>query len=247
MRPETAAAGGGSGGGVTLDVTVDAPNQIFVQGRGLDAELGGKIRLTGPASAPQAVGQFNLLRGRLSILGKRLTFTQGTMTFSGSMIPYTSLAAETAATDATVTISLTGEATNPKFAFTSVPALPEDEVLARLIFGRSMSNLSPLQIAQLADAVAQLTGAGGSSSLLQKLQGSLGVDDLDVITDEKGGTSVSAGKYLNDRTYVTIQKGEKPGSGKARIDLDVGRGVKLRGEASDAGEAKGGIFFEREY
>ncbi|MBN9243259.1 MAG: translocation/assembly module TamB [Mesorhizobium sp.] len=247
MRPETGATGGGGGGGPTLDVTVNAPNQIFVQGRGLDAELGGNIRLTGPASAPQAVGQFNLLRGRLSILGKRLTFTQGTMTFSGSLVPYISLAAQTTATDATVTISITGEATNPKFAFTSVPALPEDEVMARLIFGRSMSNLSPLQIAQLADAVAQLTGAGGSSSLLQKLQGSLGIDDLDVNTDEKGGTSVSAGKYLNDRTYVTIQKGEKPGSGKARIDLDVGRGVKLRGEASDAGEAKGGIFYEREY
>lgn len=248
MRPaDTGGGGGGSGGGPTLDITVNAPNQIFVQGRGLDAELGGKIRLTGPASAPQAVGQFNLLRGRLGILGKRLTFTQGTMTFSGSVIPYISLAAETTATDATVTISITGEATNPKFAFTSVPALPEDEVLARLIFGRSMSNLSPLQIAQLADAVAQLTGAGGSSSLLQKLQGSLGIDDLDVTTDEKGGTSVSAGKYLNDRTYVTIQKGEKPGSGKARIDLEVGRGLKLRGEASDAGEAKGGIFYEKEY
>ena len=58
---------------------------------------------------------------------------------------------------------------------------------------------------------------------------------------------VSAGKYLNDRTYVTIEKGEKAGSGKATIDLDVGRGVKLRGEANDSGDAKGGIFYEREY
>ena len=46
----------------------------------------------------------------------------------------------------------------PEIRFTSVPALPEDEVLARLIFGRSMSNLSPLQIAQLAEAAAQLAG-----------------------------------------------------------------------------------------
>jgi translocation and assembly module TamB len=92
-----------------------------------------------------------------------------------------------------------------------------------------------------------LAGVGGSTSLLQNLRNAIGVDDLDVITDEKGGTAVTAGKYLNDRTYLSIQKGEKPGSGKARIDLDVGRGVKLRGEASDAGEAKGGIFYEHEY
>jgi translocation and assembly module TamB len=246
LRP-AGAAGGGGGGGIALDVTVNAPNQIFIQGRGLDAELGGTIRLTGQASAPTAVGQFTLRRGRLAILGKRLNFTEGTLTFSGSLVPYIALTAQSTATDATVTITISGEATNPKFSFSSVPALPEDEVLARLIFGRSMSNLSPLQIAQLAEAVAQLTGAGGSTSLLQKLRSNLGVDDLDVTTDEKGGAAVSAGKYLNDRTYVTIQKGEKPGSGKARIDLDVGRGVKLRGEASDAGEAKGGIFFEREY
>ena len=70
---------------------------------------------------------------------------------------------------------------------------------------------------------------------------------LCVRTDEKGGTTVSAGKYLNDRTYVTIEKGEKPGSGKATINLNVGKGVKLRGEANDSGEAKTGIFYEREY
>jgi translocation and assembly module TamB len=245
LRP---AGGGASGSGaVTLDLTINAPNEIFVQGRGVDAELGGSLKLTGPTSSPQAVGQFTLRRGRLEILGKRLNFTEGSLSFSGSLVPYLNLVAESTASDATVTITVSGEATNPKFIFSSVPALPEDEVLARLIFGRSMSNLSPLQIAQLASAAAQLAGVGGSTSLLQNLRNAIGIDDLDVTTDEKGGTAVSAGKYLNDRTYLSLEKGEKPGSGKARIDLNVGRGVKLRGEASDAGEAKGGIFYEKEY
>lgn len=246
LNPPTS-GGGNSGSGLTLDVTVNAPNQIFIQGRGVDAELGGSLRLTGPAASPQAVGTFTLQRGRLSILAKRLTFTEGTVGFSGSLVPYLNLTATTTTSDATVTILVSGEATNPKFTFSSVPALPEDEVLAQLIFGRSMSNLSPLQIAQLAEAAAQLAGVGGSTSLLENLRSAIGVDDLDVTTDDKGGTAVSAGKYLNDRTYVTIQKGDKPGSGKATIDLNVGKGVKLRGEANDAGEAKGGVFYEREY
>jgi translocation and assembly module TamB len=245
LRP--AAAGGGGGSGLNLDVTVNAPNQIFIQGRGVDAELGGSLRLTGPAASPQAVGTFTLQRGRLSILAKRLTFSEGTVGFSGSLVPYLNLTATTTTSSATVTIVVSGEATNPKFDFSSVPALPEDEVLAQLIFGRSMSNLSPLQIAQLAEAAGQLAGVGGSTSLLENLRNAIGVDDLDVTTDDQGGTAVSAGKYLNDRTYVTIQKGDKPGSGKATIDLNVGRGVKLRGEANDGGEAKGGIFYEKEY
>ncbi|MGT2466907.1 translocation/assembly module TamB domain-containing protein [Mesorhizobium atlanticum] len=247
LRPATSSGSSKGGSGLTLDVTVNAPNQIFIQGRGVDAELGGSLKLTGPASSPQAVGTFTLQRGRLTILAKRLTFTEGTVGFQGSLVPYLNLTATTTTSSATVTIVVSGEATNPKFNFSSVPALPEDEVLAQLIFGRSMSNLSPLQIAQLADAAAQLAGAGGTTSLLDNLRNAIGIDDLDVTTDEKGGTAVSAGKYLNDRTYVTIQKGDKPGSGKATIDLNVGRGVKLRGEANDAGEAKGGVFFEREY
>lgn len=245
LRPAAQASGGA--GVLTLDVTVNANNQIFVQGRGLDAELGGSLRLTGSTAAPQAAGQFDLRRGRLGVLGRRLDFTEGTITFSGSLVPYIDLAATSQAGDAAVTISVTGPANNPKFVFSSVPTLPEDEVLARLIFGRSMSNLSPLQIAQLADAAATFAGVGGSTSLLDKLRSSIGIDDLDVKTDEKGGTSVSAGKYLNDRTYLSIEKGDRPGSGKATIDLEVGKGVKLRGQATDGGEAKGGVFFEREY
>lgn len=237
----------GSSGGLTLDLTVSAPQQIFIQGRGLDAELGGSIRLTGPVSSPQAVGLFTLRRGRLAILGRRLEFSRGTLGFSGSLVPYLDLAADSTVNDATVTVLVTGPANNPKFAFSSIPLLPEDEVLARLVFGRSMSNLSAIQIAQLADAAAQFSGAGGTTSLLNTLRGKLGVDDLDIKTDEKGGTSISAGKYLNERTYITIEKGDQAGSGRAAIDLDVGRGVKLRGEATDDGEAKGGIFFEREY
>lgn len=247
LRP--AEGSGDGGGGLTLDLEVAAPQEIFVQGRGIDAELGGRIRLTGPSSAPIASGLFEMRRGRLSILGKRLDFTRGNIGFAGSLVPSLDFAATTPASNATtVTVAVTGYANDPKFGFSSSPALPQDEILAQLIFGRGLSNLSPLQIAQLAEAAAQLAGIGGNTTLLESLRNQLGVDDLDVKTDEAtGDTSVSVGRYLNDRTYLSIEKGANAGSGKARIDLDIGRGVKLRGEASDAGEAKGGIFYEREY
>ncbi len=249
LRPPSAGggSGGGSGGGLTLDLTVSAPQQIFILGRGLDAELGGSLRLTGPLASPSAIGGFTMRRGRLSILGRRLDFSSGSVSFSGSMVPWLDLAASTRAEDATVTVAVTGPATDPEFSFRSSPSLPEDEVMARLIFGKAMSGLSPLQIAQLAAAVGQLAGIGGSTSFLERLREQIGVDDIDVKTNESGDTSVAVGKYLNDRTYLTIEKGAQPGSGKATIDLNVGGGVKLRGEATDGGTARGGIFFEREY
>src|SRR3546814_9987961 len=94
-----------------------------------------------------------------------------------------------------------------------------------------MSRLSPLQIAQLADAVSQLAG-GGSTSLLESLRSNLGVDDLDINTDESGQTTVSVGRYINDRTYLQIEQGGEAGA-QATINLDVGRGVKLKAGAGD--------------
>ncbi|WP_340161278.1 translocation/assembly module TamB domain-containing protein [uncultured Hoeflea sp.] len=239
--------GGSSSTGIALDVRVQA-SRIFVRGRGMDVELGGSLRLTGSTGAPVAAGGFDLVRGRLSVLGKRLDFTRGRLGFAGSVVPILDLAASSQSGSTTVTVLITGPANAPEFSFTSSPELPEDEVLAQLVFGRSMSSLSPLQIAQLAEAAGQLTGAVRGGGLVEQLRRATGVDDIDVRTDEEtGDTSLGVGKYLNDRTYLGIESGSSAGSGKARIDLDIGRGIKLRGEASSGGETKGGIFYEREY
>lgn len=240
-------ADGGTSGGLGLDVQVRA-NRIFIRGRGMDVELGGSLRLTGSTGAPVAAGGFDLIRGRLNLLGKRLDFTRGTLGFAGSVVPILDLAASSQSGSTTVTVLITGPADAPRFSFTSSPELPEDEVLAQLVFGRSISSLSPVQIAQLAEAAAQLTGAVNGGGVLEQLRRATGVDDIDVRTDEEtGDTSLGVGKYLNDRTYLGIESGSSAGSGKARIDLDIGKGIKLRGEASSGGETKGGIFFEREY
>ena len=248
LTPDT--GNGGSGGsGINLDVTVTAPSQIFVRGRGIDAEFGGSVRLTGASAAPVATGGFDLVRGRLSVLGKRLDFTRGRIGFAGSLTPDLGFAASTTAGSSTATVTVTGPADRPEFGFSSSPSLPDDEVLALILFGRSLSNLSPLQIAQLAQAAAELTGVTGpGGGLVNRLRAATGLDDLDVRTDATTGeTTVGAGTYLNDRTYLGLERGAGAGTGKATIDLSIGKGVRLRGEASESGATKGGIFFEREY
>lgn len=234
----------GSQSTIGLDLTVSSPTQIFVRGRGIDAELGGTVSVTGNAQSPNVAGAFQLRRGRLSVLTKRMQFTSGTITFGGGLIPILDMEATTTSGSATITITISGFANDPTVSFSSSPALPQDEILAQLIFGQSMSRLSALQIAQLADAAAQLAG-GRSTSLFEALRSTLGVDDLDISTDETGQAKVSAGKYLNDRTYIELQQGGT-GQTKAVINLDIGRGVKLKGEAGAEG-AGGGIFYEKEY
>ncbi|MBZ7923464.1 translocation/assembly module TamB [Ensifer adhaerens] len=244
-KEDVPAAGANASGVIAFDLAVNA-QQVFVRGRGIDAELGGDLTIRGTAVQPSVSGGFEMRRGRLEILGKRLTFTDGNIGFGGDLIPTLDLKATSSVGATTITVSVAGLANNPQITFSSSPALPQDEILAQLIFNRSLSNLSAFQIAQLASAVSQLAG-GGSTSLLDGLRNKLGVDDLDVTTDENGGASVRAGKYLNDRTYIELQQGSDSASSKAVINLDVGKGVKLKGSAAGDGSAAGGIFFEKEY
>ena len=242
----TAKADDNKAGDIRLDLRIVAPRQIFVRGRGLDAELGGQVRVSGSSSAPTVSGGFKMIRGRLAIVGKRLDFTTGEITFGGGLVPYLNMIASTTVNSTTLNVNVTGLANDPAFSFTSSPALPQDEVLAQLIFGRESSSLSPFQIAQLADAVATLAG-GQRTSLFNKLRQGLGVDDLNVGSDENGGAQVTAGKYLNRRTYLELKQGEDETKSGVAINLDIGKGVKLRGEATADGNTSTGIFFEKQY
>ena len=69
---------------VGFDVTIQAPREILVQGRGLDAELGGDLHIGGTSDAPQVGGGFDLQRGGFTIAGNKLNFTSGRVSFDGA-------------------------------------------------------------------------------------------------------------------------------------------------------------------
>jgi translocation and assembly module TamB len=228
-----------------LDIQINAPNRIFVRGRGLDAELGGSVRITGPITSVQPVGGFELIRGRLGILGQRIDFDEGAVTLVGDLDPFVNLVARTTGQDITVIITVTGRISELDISFSSQPELPEDEVLARLIFNRGIGELSPLQIAQLAAAAAELAG-GGDTSLLGSLRQATGLDDIDIVTDTEGNVAVRAGRYVQENVYLGVEAGAQ-GTARATINLDITDEVRARGSLGTDGESSLGIFFERDY
>lgn len=231
--------------GLLLDINVSAPNQIFIRGRGLDAEVGGSVRLTGPVNNIQPVGGFALNRGRLAILGQRVTFESGTVTLVGDLDPFLNLVARTEGEGITVFVTVSGRASDINVSFTSSPALPQDEVLSRLIFNRSMGELSPLQLAKLAGAAAELVGGGGNG-LVDSLRGAAGLADLDIVTDDNGNVAVQAGTYIQDNVYLGVQAGAN-GQSKVTINLDVTSDLKVTGATSQDGNSSLGVFYERDY
>lgn len=247
LKQDMGETGGGSGsGGLSLDVTVNAPARIFVRGRGLDAELGGSLRIVGTTAQPQAIGGIALRRGQLDVLTRRLAFSQGSVTFTGSLTPTLNFVATTTASSTTINVTISGSAADPVIALSSSPSLPQDEILAQLLFDKSMTSLSPTQIAQLAAAVATLTG-GSDQGPLAQLRKSLGLDAVDLNVAGPGGPSLSVGKYINDNIYLGVEQGTGRDSSKVKVDIDLSRNLKARGEVGATGSSKAGIYFEKEY
>ena len=142
-------------------------------------------------------------------------------------------------------VTIEGPANSPVVSFSSVPQLPQEEALARVLFGRGLDKLSALQAAQLANAVAVLAGRGGEG-LVSRLRKGFGLDDLDLVTSEDGTTGLSAGKYISENAYTEIEI-EQGGKSRISLNLDLRKGVTVRAQVGDDGTTGVGIFVERDY
>ncbi|WP_222869438.1 hypothetical protein ROLI_028410 [Roseobacter fucihabitans] len=242
-EPETK-AGGGAGSVYGLGLRINAPNKIFVRGRGVDAELGGSLDITGSTARVISAGQFDLVRGRIDILGKRFVLDEGSIQFQGDLVPFVFFKTLSDTDDGTASIVVEGPVDEPEVRFESVPEAPEDEVLSQLLFGRNLSEISGFQALQLANAVAQLAGRGGVG-LVGNLREGFGLDDFDVTTTDDGEAAVRAGKYLTDTIYTDVFTGG--GETELSINLELTDSLKARGTVENDGNTGIGLFFERDY
>lgn len=241
----TAKADAGAGASFGLDLVISAPDRLFVRGRGLDAELGGELRVAGTTANVMPSGSFSLIRGRLEILGKRLDLTDALLQLQGTLVPYLEVNATTTNDGITTGVEISGPASDPVVRFTSTPQLPEEEVLAQLLFGQGLQNLSAFQALQLANAVAVLAGKAGDG-ILSKLRKGAGLDNLDVKTSADGSTEVTAGKYISKKVYSEVTLDEK-GQTEIDLNLEVSKSIKLQAKTGTSGETGIGIVLQKDY
>jgi len=228
-----------------LNLLIRAPNQIFVRGRGLDVELHGQLQLVGSAADIQPVGGFSMLHGQFDILTQRLTFREGQITMTGNLNPELNFVARTDGNDITVTVQVSGTPQDLDVTFKSQPELPQDEVLARLIFKRSVSELSPFQIAQLMDATAELAGVT-SRSIFGSLRIGSSLDKLNVFTDALGNVGVEAGRYIQNNLYLGLETAAG-GESKGTVNLDISKSLKAKGAIGSDSSSNVGVFYEKDY
>ena len=249
---------------VTLDIKIDMPGNVFVRGHGLDSEWHGKLAITGTSAAPAINGSLEQIRGSVDFLGKTFTLTRGRITFDGSdkLDPALDIAAEASTTDITAQVNIGGLASAPTVTLTSTPVVPQDEVLARVLFGKGVSQISAGEGLQLAAAAASL--AGGGPGVLDRLRGGLGLDWFRLGSSTSGpttgtlnpgglsssttsGTALSAGKYIAPGVSVGVSQGISPPTSKVTVEIQVLPHVTVGGEAGQSGSTGIGLNYNYDY
>ena len=227
---------------MAIDLTIDAPEQVFVRGHGLDAEMGGELRLSGNVAALQVAGGFDLRHGNFSLAGQTLNFTKGRVAFDGyglqsKLDPTLDFTAESSANGVTATLAITGYADQPKIRLSSSPDLPQDEILAQLLFGQSVKQLTPFQVVEIAQAVAAVSGIGGGGDPLAGVRKGLGLDRLSVgaASGNGPGATVEAGKYVANGVYVGTKQGTSGGT-QAQVQIDLTKHLKLETQLGTGGQ-----------
>lgn len=233
---------------VALDVTLKAARGVFVEGRGLDAELSLDAHVGGTTARPVLGGVARIVRGEYDFAGKRFEFDQ-----RGAV--YLATSAERIRLDLTATredpaltavIRVRGTAAKPEIILTSTPVLPSDEVLSRILFGSSASQLSPLEAAQLASALAALAGGGGFD-VIGNLKNFAGLDRLVFAGGGAAGAmTVAGGKYLTDDVYLEIIGGGREGTA-AQVEWRVKRTLSIISRLQGEGGGKLSVRWRRDY
>jgi translocation and assembly module TamB len=235
-----------------LDLQVNIPGGCFVRGRGLDSEWEGDLHIRGPAPQPRISGYVAIVRGHLNLLTKRFTLDEGRITFLSQSPPQPELdlTALTSARDLQARIHITGPATEPSLALSSEPALPRDEILARMLFNRDLSQITPVQAVKLALAVRTLT-SGGNGGLMTSLRQNMGLDELTIDTqqtdtdsDDSSQVTVGAGKYLRENIYFKVEKGLEEDTGRATVNIQLTPRFSVE---STAGSEHQGLYISWSY
>ncbi len=230
--------------GIAVDIAVTTSDPMRIEGQGLDSLWRGQMNVAGSLAVPDVRGTLTLDRGSFSFLGQSFTLDSGTVTFTGggTIDPQLNIVAVREASDITASVNITGRARAPDVQLSSRPALPRDEILARLLFRKGTGELGPIESIQLAGAASDLAGIsnGGINGVLRR---TLGID----VSSGAAGNSVMVGRQIGSNLYVSVGQSLTEQEREIVVEWRLSRSFSLKSTTSDVTGADIGVFWRKDY
>jgi len=232
---------------IRLALKVSAPRGIMVRGRGLDSDWGVNLDVTGRPDSLLLNGRATLARGSLQLAQRPFEFETGRITFDGPVDTARLAVSATREVDGfSVRADVGGSPSKPNIELSSTPSLPEDEILSRMLFGRSSVDLSALEAAELATSIARLAGQDTGINPIGVIQAGLGVDRLRFGVDNSGNAELGVGQYLAPDVYLEVTTQGAAGN-SVEVEWQPRPQVSVSSETGSTGESRVSVRWKKDY
>ena len=220
-----------------LALELDLGDRFFVKGQGLDAQLGGSVRLQGEGSAPlRANGSIRVKKGAYSAYGQRLEIERGILNFQGPLDnPGLNIIALRKNLAVEAGVSISGTALAPVVRLVSTPVVPDGEKLSWLVLGHGLAESGAQEFDALQVAAGALLGAGESVTLQQRIAHAAGLEEVSL----KGAgnlesTVLTLGKRLSSKAYLSYEQGLAGTETLVKIHYALSKRVSVQAQAGTA-------------
>lgn len=172
---------------LTVDLHVAADGGLFVDNNLAKAEMSGNLRLRGGAEALTLSGTLDVLSGEFFFRRRRFTITSGAVRFSEDRPSNPDLRfsgetrVDTRDEEYEIQVNVSGTADSPRIQFTADdPALSENDVLALVTFGRTVSQLQSQGAGIELGEVLALTAGPEGGKVEREIHTFLPVDRIEI-------------------------------------------------------------------
>jgi translocation and assembly module TamB len=228
-----------------LDMSLDLGPDFTVVGRGIDARMAGRIRLTSTAqNTLTAFGEIRVASGTFEAYGRRLHIEQGILFFSGPVDnPGINIRAMRKNQPVEAGVEVTGTARDPRVLLVSDPEVPDPDKLAWLVLGRQAETGDAQDNQALQSSAVALAAGLGTTPFQQQLTQIVGVDEINFIpgAGQSQDGVVAVGKQISDKVYVTQEIGLRAAGNTLRVSYQLSRRWSLRTESGETDAVD--IFF----
>lgn len=233
-----------------LDLDVKSNNRFDVNGLGIESEWSGDFKIGGRIDSPTIGGRADLVRGDYDFAGRVFSLSRGAMIFDrrSPPNPQIDIVAEALLNGVDARIEVRGRSLAPSVTFASTPALPQEELLARLLFGSSVLELSAPEAIQLSSALIGLQSGGGLDPV-NVIRKAVGLDRLRIVSANAAtgqGTGIAVGKYIGRRTFVELITDGR-GYSATQAEFQVTRWLSILSTISTIGEQGVNVKVSRDY
>ncbi|MFP5410247.1 MAG: translocation/assembly module TamB domain-containing protein [Gammaproteobacteria bacterium] len=234
---------------LALDLNLELGDDFLFKGGGLDARLGGNLRVFTVARDLRGEGRIRVAEGRYAAYGQTLAIERGELRFVG---PIDNPGLDVLAVRATPTVKagvqVRGTVQRPLVTLYSEPPLPDSEKLAWLVLGHGLDRGGQQEFALLQLAAGALLSQAESVSMQAEIAETLRIDSFGVRGGEGedlGTTVVSVGKRLSSHATLSYEQSLDGLSQVVKVLYQLTPRIRLEAQAGQ--QSSFDAFYSREY